>query len=121
MALLLSLITPNTPKQSRSSNSGAAPSIDRSLRDRKTLAQPSTFASIETAEVYNPPPPEPLKFKKLEYAQLLPDGRKEYPRDLARVIEMIEEQCKEQEEAVTLHLIKGPSFVKARPSAMQKS
>lgn len=98
------LITPNTPKQSRSSNSGAAPSIDRSLRDRKTLAQPSTFASIETAEVYKPPPPEPLKFKKLEYAQLLPDGRKEYPRDLARVMEMIEEQCKEQEEAVNVAL-----------------
>eukprot|EP00985_Skeletonema_marinoi_P008444 scaffold3840_cov156-Skeletonema_marinoi.AAC.1 len=93
------LLTPNAPKQSRSSNSAAAPSNDRSLRDRKALAQPSTFASFETAEVYKPPPPEPLKFKKLEYAQLLPDGRKEYPRDLSKAIEMIEDQCKEQEEA----------------------
>mmetsp|Transcript_7489 Transcript_7489/g.12411 ORF Transcript_7489/g.12411 Transcript_7489/m.12411 type:complete len:1519 (-) Transcript_7489:40-4596(-) len=98
------LLTPNAPKQSRPSNSVAAPSIDRSLRDRNALAQPSTFASFETAEVYKPPPPEPLKFKKLEYAQLLPDGRKEYPRDLSKVIEMIEEQCKEQEEAVNIAL-----------------
>ncbi|KAL7443423.1 hypothetical protein ACHAXM_012084 [Skeletonema potamos] len=95
------LLTPNAPKQSRSSNSAAVASNDRALRDRKTL---STYASDETTEVYKPPPPEPLKFKKLEYAQLLPDGRKEYPRDLSKVIEMIEEQCKEQEEAVNTAL-----------------
>ena len=94
---------PNAPKQSRSSNSGAASTNGRSLRDKKTFAQPSTYASVDTTEVYTPPP-EPLKFKKLEYAQLLPDGRKEYPRDLSKVIEMIEEQCKEQEEAVNTAL-----------------
>ena len=97
------LLKPNAPKQSRSSNSGAASTNGRSLRDRKTFAQPSTYASVDTTEVYTPPP-EPLKFKKLEYAQLLPDGRKEYPRDLSKVIEMIEEQCKEQEEAVNTAL-----------------
>ncbi len=99
------LLTPNTPKQSRSSSSSScAPPNDRALRDRRTVTQPSTFATAENTEVYKPPPPAPLKFKKLEYAQLLPDGRKEYPRDLSRVIEMIDEQCRGQEEVVNTAL-----------------
>jgi hypothetical protein len=115
------LLTPNTPKQSRSSGSASSPNPnDRSLRDRKIIAQPSTFTAVETSEVYKPPPPEPLRFKKLEYAQLLPDGKKEYPRDLSKVIEMIEEQCKSQEEVVNAALDQRTKLCKSEADSEAK-
>lgn len=42
----------------------------------------------------------PPSWTKMEYVQLLPDGKKEYPRDLSRVIDMVDEQCQTQTEVV---------------------
>ena len=101
------LLTPNAPKptkQSQASNFAAARATDRTLRDRRALAKTNETSSVEDTQMYKQPVPEPLKFKKLEYAHLLPDGRKEYPKDLSKVIEMIQMQCKEQEEVVKIAL-----------------
>lgn len=40
----------------------------------------------------------PLSWSKIDYVHLLPDGKKQYPRGLCNVIEMIDEQCRSQEE-----------------------
>ena len=40
----------------------------------------------------------PLSWSKIDYVHLLPDGKKQYPRGLCNVIEMIDEQCRAQEE-----------------------
>lgn len=40
----------------------------------------------------------PFSWSKIDYVHLLPDGKKQYPRGLCNVIEMIDEQCRSQEE-----------------------
>lgn len=42
----------------------------------------------------------PLSWSKIDYVHLLPDGKKQYPRGLCNVIEMIDEQCRSQEEVL---------------------
>jgi len=44
----------------------------------------------------------PLPWTKIAYTQLLPDGRTEYPRDMHRIIDMIDEQCQKQKEIVAI-------------------
>jgi len=44
--------------------------------------------------------PPSWAWSKIEHVQLLPDGGKEYPRELSRVIDFIEAQCNKQEENV---------------------
>ncbi|KAL7532858.1 hypothetical protein ACHAXR_008362, partial [Thalassiosira sp. AJA248-18] len=44
--------------------------------------------------------PPSWAWTRIEHIQLLPDGGKEYPRELPRVIGFIEAQCKKQEENV---------------------
>jgi len=77
---------------------------DRVLRERKTIAQQSDDVSTKHLHVETPqavPQKQGLpSWTKIEYVQLLPDGKKEYPRDLCRVIDKIDEQCQAQEEIV---------------------
>jgi hypothetical protein len=42
----------------------------------------------------------PSSWSKIGYVQLLSDGKKQYPRDLCKVIAMVEDQCHAQEEIV---------------------
>lgn len=73
---------------------------DRVLRERKAVDALHEDAPPEAVVEDQGPP----SWTKLEYAQLLTDGRKDYPRDLPRVIDMIDEQCQAQEEAVNVAL-----------------
>ncbi len=77
---------------------------DRVLRERKAAPDASGYVA---KQIVNAKAPEavakeqgPSSWSKIEYVQLLSDGKKEYPRDLCKVIEMIEEQCRAQDEIV---------------------
>lgn len=77
---------------------------DRLLRERK--AAPDFSGDVAKNDAYVKAPEVvakkqgPSPWSKIEYVQLLSDGKKEYPRDLCKVIDMIEEQCRAQEEIV---------------------
>lgn len=66
---------------------------DRILRERRASSEANDPEVV--AEEQGPP-----KWDQIEYVQLLPDGRKDYPSDLYKVIDMIDEQCQTQERAV---------------------
>ena len=77
---------------------------DRVLRERKAAPDVSGYAA---KKIVNAEAPEvvakeqgPSSWTKIEYVQLLSDGKKEYPRDLCKVIEMIEEQSRAQDDIV---------------------
>ena len=77
---------------------------DRVLRERKAAPDVSGYVAkqIANVEAHGVVAKErgTLSWSKIEYVQLLSDGKKEYPRDLCKVIEMIEEQCRAQDEIV---------------------
>jgi len=75
---------------------------DRVLRERKPTSfdhDAKTVLQTKPPQVVAPNQGHPL-WTRIEYVQLLPDGRKDYPSDLCRVIDMIDEQCQAQEEIV---------------------
>lgn len=77
---------------------------DRVLRERKPTpyagdAVAETVACAEASPVAARTK-DPSSWTKIEYMQLLPDGKTEYSRDMRRIIDMIDEQCHAQAEVV---------------------
>lgn len=81
----------------RVQNSSSTPKGNRMLRDRKPLPTDDDDVAEPVPRVQAPPS---WAWSKLEYARLLPDGRKDYPSELFRVVDMIDEQCHKQEQEV---------------------
>lgn len=99
---------PNQPQTPRQPQNDVIPKSDRVLRERKSLPEPEEDAHEEDSDTVAPQAvarkQSPPSWSKIEYFQLLPDGRKDYPRDLCRVIDMIDEQCQSQEEIMAVAL-----------------
>jgi hypothetical protein len=90
------------PKYISNLNHDVSTKHERVLRERKAAPE---FSGCVAKKYVNVEPPQvvakeqgPSSWSKIEYLQLLSDGKQEYPRDLCKVIEMIEEQCRVQEE-----------------------
>ena len=83
-----------------SRQNGTPKQNDRVLRERKATPRANDYLWEDEPLVEAEEPKGPPTWTEIEYVQLLPDGRKEYPRDISRVIEMIDEHCQKQEDVV---------------------
>ncbi|KAL9189626.1 hypothetical protein ACHAXT_009301 [Thalassiosira profunda] len=94
---------PHTPKTSGQSKrakvtSGISPKSNRALRERKSF--PPILEEDEYEEESEEEEEGPPRWDQLDYGRLLPDGRKDYPSELFRVVDMIDDQCQRQEKEV---------------------
>ena len=118
---------PGRVRRKRSSNASSNTSqqvvSNRVMRERRTASDDEDYSSDSSEESVDEGPP---RWDKLEYVQLLPDGRKEYPSDIYKVIDMMEEHCEKQEAVVEdareqrLRLCKSEAEKEARELAEEK-
>ena len=93
------LLTPNTDKPSRDRNrsrikvaSPTPPSL-QALRVTRMRHQGVSSESLHRDESPDTVP----KWTKLDHRSLLPDCKKDYPREIPNIVDLIEEQCRAQE------------------------
>eukprot|EP00571_Detonula_confervacea_P001961 CAMPEP_0172320828 /NCGR_PEP_ID=MMETSP1058-20130122/41569_1 /TAXON_ID=83371 /ORGANISM="Detonula confervacea, Strain CCMP 353" /LENGTH=1748 /DNA_ID=CAMNT_0013036181 /DNA_START=90 /DNA_END=5336 /DNA_ORIENTATION=+ len=105
------LLKPNTSKKSSKKHQ----EVQAGLKSDKTTEERGAIAE-------NQGPPS-WAWSKIEHAQLLLDGGKdqEYPRDLRRVINMVDEQCQTQEEIVEVARVEWKEVCKNEAEAEAKA
>ena len=98
------LLTPKyteRPSKNRSRHKGASPPppspLNVSLRVTR-VKQPGV--SSESFSAIEPFPETFSNWSKLDHRSLLPDCKKDYPREIPNILDLVEEQCKAQEEVV---------------------
>ena len=97
------LVTPNTsrPSKNRPGEKGASPQPQSSLNERVRVTRvKQPVDSSESFTVVKSFPETFLNWSKLDHRSLLPDCKKDYPREIHNILEIIEEQCKAQEYVV---------------------
>ena len=99
---------PGRPRQNKTPivRQAATTNSDRVLREKRKASYESDeydYSSYEEESDIDAPEPEdlgPPSWDPIEYAQLLPEGKKDYPREMWRVIDMIDQQRQVQGEIV---------------------
>jgi hypothetical protein len=97
------LVTPNTNKHSRNKSRSkvASPPPPSIAGSRVTRAK-----HVDKTDETSPPSPRHEspetvpKWEKLDHRSLLPDCKKDYPREIPNIIDLIEEQCRVQENVI---------------------
>eukprot|EP00804_Cyclotella_cryptica_P020178 CCRYP_010890-RA/>CCRYP_010890-RA protein AED:0.02 eAED:0.02 QI:411/1/1/1/0.5/0.42/7/4533/2209 len=95
------LVTPNTlkPSRNRSRSKGAASPLYSSLHPNKLrVSRTKNPPSDRIAETDINSHKVTHKWATLDYKSLLSDCKQDYPRDICNILDLVDEQCKAQEE-----------------------
>jgi hypothetical protein len=110
------LVTPNTmkPQRNRSRNRGSMspPPLNVHHDTRATRTKHSSISSDDTSHDADPVEIAP-KWTKLDHRILLPDCKKDYPREISNIIDLVEDQCKAQEDVIATALEQRVKLCKA--------
>lgn len=109
------LVTPNTDKPSRerhrSRNKVSSP-VPASLRALRNTPLRQTDASARPSPRDMSPETIP-RWEKLDHRSLLPDCKKDYPREVSSIVDLVEEQCRAQEGIIAIALDQRQKLCKA--------